>query len=228
MIRALVTALLLLTATAAHAVPAQPVDLTMSAPTLVPNGATFTVAWTGPVAPSYTWDAGFNDGSSPGVGSVPAMTFVLQMPFSASGAAATGYVCVKAVDSTGASTPQCTGFTVPAKPVPPPVSSTVQFTVLEPSKSSGGTALTNLATIRLYYRIDTGPEQSVAFVPSGPTGGQTLAGQFVVPVANGTVTAVATAITTSGAESARSVGASKVLTGVPGGVTNFILNLRQQ
>jgi hypothetical protein len=68
----------------------------------------------------------------------------------------------------------------------------------------------------------------VAFVPSGPTGGQTLAGQFTVPAVVGTVTMVATALNTSAVESTRSVGVSKVLTGVPGGVTNFILNLRQQ
>lgn len=83
---------------------------------------------------------------------------------------------------------------------------------IEPSQSLAGTPIDNLNSIKIYFNIDGGPEQSLIVPASSPAGGQagsrTLA--FPDPPVCGatTVTVFATAINTDGAESERAGPAS--------------------
>lgn len=171
---------------------AQPSSLTISAPLLGASGVTFTVTW--PEAGAFPWQAGYNDGPVVQQGT-NASPLTLPMVYHADGAAAAGWICF---------TSACAPFTVPAKPVAPPVSTTLTVLDGEPGTNADGTPLTDLAVYKLYYRIDAGPELSVVFPASRPSGGQAVNHALVVPVVSGTITLASTAIDTSGNESVRS------------------------
>jgi hypothetical protein len=68
-----------------------------------------------------------------------------------------------------------------------------------------------LASIRLYWRVDDGPESVVTLPASSTKGG--LARRFVltVPATSGTLSVSVTAIDTSGNESVRSTSATKTI-----------------
>jgi hypothetical protein len=88
------------------------------------SGVTFTISWTAVSgATSYPYTAAFNDGSAPQQGTVTSRSFLLRMPYHASGAAFGAQVCIRSVNAAGQSTNQsCGAVPVPAPPVaaPPP------------------------------------------------------------------------------------------------------------
>jgi hypothetical protein len=91
------------------------------------TGVTFTFAWAaGTGATSYRYTVAFNDGSGTQTGSVTGLSVQLKVPYHASGAATTGYVCIQSVNAAGTSpTPSCAGLSMPAKPAPVPVTLSV-------------------------------------------------------------------------------------------------------
>lgn len=102
------------------------------------SGASFNVTWgaaTG--ATSYRYTAGFVDGTASQQGTVAGLlSLQLRMPYHASGAAASGFVCLLAVNAAGQSTDQaCSSFSVPA-----PASSGSQTPVIRTLSPSSATA----------------------------------------------------------------------------------------
>jgi hypothetical protein len=83
------------------------------------SGVTFVIAWNAATgATSYRYVAGFGDGTATQQGSVTGLlSFQLRMPYHASGAARSGYVCLGSVNAAGPSTDQaCNAVPVPARP----------------------------------------------------------------------------------------------------------------
>jgi hypothetical protein len=195
--------------------PPTPTALMVSAPKLQAAGMVFTVTWKSepdqpgnvPV-PLYRWSAGFNDGSGPLQGSVAAPVLMLTMPYHTSGAATTGFVCVLSEDAAGNLSPgvTCTNLAIPAKP-----SLTLKVEIREPTTKADGTPLKALARIRVYWRIDDGPESVVNYPVSSPTGGELRQLLLTVPATPGTLSVTITAVDTAGNESSRSAPATKVI-----------------
>jgi hypothetical protein len=195
--------------------PPTPTALTVSAPRLQPSGMVFTVTWeTAPdqpgnvPVPMYRWSAGFNDGSGPLQGSVASPVLMLSMPYHASGTATTGFVCVLAEDAAGNLSPgvTCTNLAIPAKP-----SFTVRVEIREPTTKADGTPLKALKLIRVYWRVDGGPESVVNYPVSSPTGGELRQLLLTVPATSGTLSVTITAVDVAGNESKRSAPATKVI-----------------
>jgi hypothetical protein len=93
--------------------PPNPTVTLLSADT---TGATFSVAWAAVSGvASYRYVAAFSDGTASQQGSVPG-SFQLRMPYHASGAATSAFICVASVSASGAQSADqaCAGFTVPA------------------------------------------------------------------------------------------------------------------
>ena len=90
------------------------------------SGVTASIVWSpGSNATSYTYLAGFSDGTASQQGSVGSAALSLRMPYHASGAAASAWICVQSVNAAGVSADQACGtFTVPAwsagQPASPP------------------------------------------------------------------------------------------------------------
>jgi hypothetical protein len=195
--------------------PPTPKGLTVSAPRLQASGMVFTVTWeSGPDQPGnapvplYRWSAGFNDGSAPVQGSVASPVLVLTMPYHASGTATSGFVCVLSEDAAGNVSPgvTCTNLAIPAKP-----SLTLKVEIREPTTKADGTPLKALARIRVYWRIDDGPESVVNYPVSSPKGGELRQLLLTVPATSGTLSVTITAVDTAGNESNRSAPATKVI-----------------
>jgi len=195
--------------------PPTPTALTVSAPRLQAAGMVFTVTWEAapdqpgnvPI-PLYRWSAGFNDGSGPLQGSVAGPTLMLTMPYHASGTATAGFVCVLSEDAAGNLSPgvACTNLAIPAKP-----SLTLKVEIREPTTKADGTPLEALARIRVYWRIDDGPESVVNYPVSSPKGGELRQLLLTVPATSGTLSVTITAVDTAGNESNRSAPATKVI-----------------
>jgi hypothetical protein len=103
-------------ATLPPAAPGWPSVTTLNADS---TGVTFAVAWT-PVsgAVSYRYSAGFSNGTSGQQGVVTTPPLQLRMPYSETGAAASGFVCVVSVNATGqqSTSAACNSLSVPARP----------------------------------------------------------------------------------------------------------------
>jgi hypothetical protein len=196
--------------------PPPPVGpLTVGAPALQPTGALFKVTWEVVLdppenlpVPVYQWTAGFSDGSGPIQGAVAGTTLMIPMPYHASGATS-GFVCVYAQDAAGNVSPgvTCATLAVPARP-----STTHTVDYHEPTTNADGTALQNLASIRLYWRVDDGPETMVSYPASSPTGGQERRFRLTVPATSGTLSVTLTAVDLRGNESARTAPVTKTIT----------------
>jgi hypothetical protein len=162
-----------------------------------------TITWTlAPGATQHVVDGSYNDGSAHFTVTSPTSPVSRPMPYHASGAATAGWVCVAATVNNATIPQACNSYTVPAKPVTPPPSSTEVFiTFLEPSKNTDGTTLTDLGTIRAYWRIDGGPESMVVVPASGPMGGLTMTHSLIIPANSGTLTVQVSSVNLSGQES---------------------------
>jgi len=197
--------------------PPPPGPLTVGVPALEPTGALFKVTWeavldppaNSPV-PIYRWTAGFNDGSGPIRGAVAGTVLMLRMPYHAGGRTA-GFVCVLAEDAAGNLSPgeTCATIAIPAKPAPPTTTHTIEYQ--EPSTKADGTPLQSLASIRLYWRVDDGPESVVTLPVSSIKGGLVRQFRLTVPAISGTLSVTFTAVDASGKESARSAPATKTI-----------------
>ena len=202
--------------------PPTPSALTVGAPALQLTAVVFKVTWDAVLdppgnlaVPIYRWSAGFNDGSSPLQGAVAGPVLMLSMPYHASGATS-GFVCVLAEDAAGNVSPgvTCATFAIPAKPVPPTTAHTIEFR--EPTANADGTPLKDLASIRLYWRVDGGPESVATYPASSPTGGAVRQLRLTVPATSGTLSVAVTVVDVSGNESARSAPAAKIIRPAPG------------
>lgn len=204
--------------------PPPPVGrLTVGAPALQPAGALFNVTWeavldppgNAPV-PAYRWTAGFDDGSGPLQGAVAGTTLMLRMPYHATGATS-AFVCVLAEDAAGhvSLNPTCATIAVPAKPTPATTTHTIDY--LEPTTTADGAPLQGLASIRLYWRVDDGPETMVTLPASSRKGGLERRFRLTVPATSGTLSVTVTAVDVAGTASARTAPATKVIGPSDGG-----------
>ncbi len=195
--------------------PAGP--LTVGAPALQPTAALFKVTWEAVLdppanvpVPVYRWTAGFNDGSGPIQGAVAATVLTLQMPYHATGASS-GFVCVLAEDAAGNVSPgaTCATLAIPAQPAPATTTHAVDYQ--EPTTKADGTPLLDLASIRLYWRVDDGPETLVTLPASSIKGGLVRRFSLTVPATSGTLSVTVTGVDAAGNESARSAPATKII-----------------
>jgi hypothetical protein len=102
---------------APSAPPATPGNPSVSLTTADAGGVTFAIAW-GSVsgATSYRYVAAFNDGSGLQQGAVTSPSLQLRMPYHWSGAAFTGFVCIRSANAAGQSADQsCNALNVPAR-----------------------------------------------------------------------------------------------------------------
>jgi hypothetical protein len=198
--------------------PPSPTGLAVAPPTLQEAGVLFRVTWNAALdppgnqpVPIYRWSAGFNDGTGPVQGAVATPLLMLALPYHAKGATS-GFVCVLAEDAAGNISPAvtCATLAVPAKPPPPSTTHTIELQ--EPSVNADGTALKDLASIRIYWRVDNGPESVTTYPVSSPTGGQARRLELTVPAIRGTLSISVTAVDTAGNESGRSATTTKVIT----------------
>jgi hypothetical protein len=197
--------------------PPSPAALKVGAPALEATGALFSVTWEAVLdppanlpVPMYRWTAGFNDGRGALQGTVEATTLMLRMPYSESGQT-TGFVCVLAEDTAGnvSAGVTCVTLAIPAKPAPKTTTHTVDYQ--EPTMKADGTPLQGLRSIRLYWRIDDGPESVVTLPASSIKGGLPRRFRLTVPATSGTLSVSVTAVDISGNESARSAPATKII-----------------
>jgi hypothetical protein len=197
--------------------PPPPGPLTVGPPAVQPTGALFKVTWEAVLdppanlpVPVYRWTAGFNDGSEPMQGAVAGTVLNLRLPYHASGATS-GFVCVLAEDAAGNRSPgpTCATIAMPAKPAPPTTTHTIEYQ--EPTTRADGTPLQGLASIRLYWRVDDGPETAVTLPASSGKGGLVRQLRLTVPNTSGTLSVTFTAVDVSGNESARSAPATKTI-----------------
>ena len=197
--------------------PPSPTGLAVAPPTLQAGGVVFKVTWNAALdppgnqpVPVYRWSAGFSDGTGAVQGAVATTSLMLSLPYHARGATS-GFVCILSQDAAGNISPavSCATLAIPAKAAPPSTSHTIELQ--EPSTSANGTALKNLAFIRVYWRVDNGPESVTTYPVSSPTGGQPRRLQLTVPATSGTLSVQLTAVDTAGNESARSATATKII-----------------
>jgi hypothetical protein len=197
--------------------PPTPTALAVGAPALQPTAAVFKVTWEAALdppgnrpVPTYRWSAGFSDGSGRLQGAVAGPVLMLSMPYHASGAAS-GFVCVLAEDAARNVSPgvACATLAIPAKPAPATTAHTIECR--EPTTNADGTPLKDLASIRLYWRVDGGPESAVTYPASSLTGGAVRLLRLTVPATSGTLSVTVTAVDVSGNESARSAPATKMI-----------------
>jgi hypothetical protein len=196
--------------------PPPPVGpLLVSAPALQPTGVLFKVTWEAVLdppanlpVPVYQWTAGFSDGSGPIQGAVAGTTLMIPMSYHASGATS-GFVCVFAQDAAGNVSPgvTCATLAIPARP-----STTHTLDYREPTTKADGTPLQGLASVRLYWRVDDGPETMVTLPASSPTGGLERRFRLTVPATSGTLSVTLTAVDLRGNESARTTPVTKTIT----------------
>lgn len=180
-----------------------PPSVSVSAPVLSADGAIVTVTWPG--ATPSSWASAYSDSAffQSGTGAPPV---ALTLPYRAT--ASTAWVCVATT---------CTTFTVPGKPavLPEPTTHVVSFT--EPTtrdcegRAGPCAALDDLVEIRIYWRVDGGPESMVTVPASGPAGGAAREQTLTIPYTSGTLTVTIAARDRSGRESRRSAPASKVI-----------------
>jgi hypothetical protein len=191
--------------------------LTVGAAELQPTGALFKVTWEAVLdppanlpVPVYRWTAGFNDGSGALQGAVAGTVLMVRMPYHASGATS-GFVCILAEDAAGNVSPAvtCATLAMPAKPAPATTTHTIDYQ--EPTTNADRTSLQDLVSIRLYWRVDDGPESVVTLPASSIKGGSVRRFSLTVPATRGTLSVTVTAVDVAGNESARSAPATKTI-----------------
>jgi hypothetical protein len=192
-------------------------SLTVGTAVPQPTGALFKVTWETVLdppasvpAPVYRWTAGFNDGTEPLQGAVADTVLMLRLPYHASGATS-GFVCVLAQDGAGNVSPSatCAALAIPATPT-----TTHKIDYSEPTTNAAGEPLGGggLASIRLYWRVDDGPETVVTLPVSSPKGGLRRRFLLTIPATSGTLSITLTAVNTGGKESARTAPMTKTIT----------------
>jgi hypothetical protein len=97
--------------------PATPSNPSVSLRAIDTGGVTFAIAWNGVSgAASYRYVAAFSDGSGVQQGAVTSPSLQLWMPYHWSGAAFSGFVCIRSVNAAGQSADQsCSALNVPAR-----------------------------------------------------------------------------------------------------------------
>ncbi len=114
------------------------------------TGVTFAVSWAAASgASSYGYVAAFGDGTGAQQGAVTAPSVQLRMPYHVSGAAATGFVCIRSVGATGVQSAEqsCGPLPVPARSATTPVPSVPSVPVassLSPTGAVAGSAALTL------------------------------------------------------------------------------------
>jgi hypothetical protein len=111
------------------------------------GGVTFAIAWSaGGGAAAYSYMAAFGDGSAGQQGTVAAPSLQLRMPYHASGAAATGFVCIRSVSATGQQSTDhaCGPLPVPARPTGSSVPAAPAVSSLSPASATAGSAALTL------------------------------------------------------------------------------------
>lgn len=193
--------------------PPRPGALTVEPPALEQAGAVFKVTWEAVLdppanlpVPVYRWSAGFVDGTAATQGAVAGTVLMVRMPYHDRGAAP-GFVCVLAEDaaanvSVGVT---CASLAVPARPA-----TTHIIDYQEPTTSADGTPLEDLRSIRLYWKVDDGPETMVTLPASSTKGGILRRFELTVPALSGTLSVSVSAVDVSGNESPRSAPVTKV------------------
>jgi Divergent InlB B-repeat domain len=99
--------------------PAAPTNVTVRRLTTNTSGATFEIGWSAASgATSYGYFAAFGDGTGQRQGTTAATSVQITMPYHSSGAAATGFVCVRSIGAAGQSSVDqgCNSLSVPARP----------------------------------------------------------------------------------------------------------------
>jgi hypothetical protein len=206
---ALSVILLLLGVTGAQAQTGQPV-ITFGTPgsTTVP----MTINWVlAPGATNHVIDGGLNDNTGYFTVTQPGAPVNRPMPYHVTGAAATGWTCVTATVGGATIASACNGYTVPAKPTAATTTHTVTFT--EAAKNADGTPLTDLASSRVYWRVDAGPETMITMAASSPSGAANRTYDLTIPYTSGTLNVQATSVDTGGLESVRTPVATKPIGG---------------
>jgi hypothetical protein len=182
-----------------------PPTVTVSAPIMAADGVIVTVTWPG--ATPFSWASAYSDSAffQHGTGTSP---LALTLPYRS--AATTAWICVATT---------CQTFAVPARPavVPEPTTHVIGYT--EPTTRDCGerpppcvaTPLKDLVEMRIYWRVDGGPETMVSVPASGPTGGATREYTLTIPYTSGTLSVTITARTRDGQESRRTAPVTKVI-----------------
>jgi len=116
------------TIAAATTPPTSPTSVVVTKLSSDGTGVNYSVTW-GAVsgAASYRYTTGFNDGSAAQQGSVTTTSMTLRLPYHASGAASTAWVCIASLNAMAqaSSTVACNAVAVPARPAVPPTSTPV-------------------------------------------------------------------------------------------------------
>jgi hypothetical protein len=94
-------------------------------------------------------------------------------------------------------------------PAPAIVTHTIDYT--EPTTKADGTPLQGLVSIRLYWRVDDGPETMVTLPASSIKGGLERRFHLPLPPTGDILTVTVTAVDSTGNESVRTSPARKVI-----------------
>ena len=184
---------------------APPASVSVSAPILGADGVIVSVSWPG--ATPQSWASAYSDSAffQKGTSVSP---LALTLPYRS--AATTAWICVVTT---------CQTFAVPARPavLPEPTTHVIGYT--EPTTRDCGErpapcaagALNDLQEMRIYWRVDDGPETMVAVPASGPAGGATREYSLTIPYATGTLSITIAARTRDGQESRRTAPVTKVI-----------------
>jgi hypothetical protein len=114
-----VTATFNVVASAPSSPPAEPGTPSVTQVAADATGVTFRFAWSaGAGASSYRYTVAYSDGSARQQNTVTGLSVQLKVPYHASGAASSGFVCVESVSNTGLTSADtsCAGLAVPARP----------------------------------------------------------------------------------------------------------------
>jgi hypothetical protein len=93
----------------------------------------------------------------------------------------------------------------------PPPTATHTIDYQEPTTKADGTPLQGLKSIRLYWRMDDGPETIVTLPASSIKGGLVRRFRLTVPATSGILSVTLTAVDMSGNESARTAPLTKTI-----------------
>ena len=99
----------------------------------------------------------------------------------------------------------------------PPPTTTHTIDYQEPTTKADGTPLQGLKSIRLYWRVDDGPETVVTLPASSIKGGLVRRLRLTVPATSGILSVTLTAVDVSGNESARTTPVTKTIGPSTGG-----------
>jgi uncharacterized repeat protein (TIGR02543 family) len=116
--------------------PGEPGPLQISAPTLLPNGAQYTISWAQSMdqpcncpASAYPWRLGWNDGTHAQSGQVSTLNTIVVVPYPPAGTTMQWFACVRAKDAAGNLSldpnGSCGGGVLPQAPVINPAPSPV-------------------------------------------------------------------------------------------------------